>query len=96
MPNEYGHFQAKSHGISNLALADCVVRFRLFASVFEHCQRNDTRNDTRPKRLRERLIRVSQRQALLIDRSRWAARGGAVFDNDAFTRLDRLGLSRLS
>ena len=47
--NKDGPFQHNSHEASDLAFSDSFVGFRLFASVFRFCQRNDTRNVTRRK-----------------------------------------------
>src|SRR5437870_330278 len=51
-PNEDGRFQHNSYDVSELAFSDSFVGSCLFASVFEFCQRNDTRNDTRTECLR--------------------------------------------
>src|SRR6266513_397061 len=46
-PHEDGLFQCNSHTGCDLAFSDAVVGFRLFASVFGFCERDDTRNVTR-------------------------------------------------
>src|ERR1700704_6406781 len=50
-PNKDRRFQHNWHDVSELAISNFFVDSRLLASVFGFCQRNDTRNDTRPERL---------------------------------------------
>jgi hypothetical protein len=56
--NKDGPFSLKPHDPNDLAFSDSFVGFRLFASVFEFCQRNDTRNVTH----RESLLSFSRRE----------------------------------
>ena len=57
-PNEDGRVSRKPRGASNLAFSSSFVGFRLFASIFVLCQRNDTRNDTRRERLEFRSAKT--------------------------------------
>ncbi len=54
-PNRDRLFSRKPRGTSHLAFSSSFGGFRLFASVFVLCQRNDTRNDTRREGLRDFL-----------------------------------------
>jgi hypothetical protein len=51
---------------SDLPPLDDFVGFRLFASVFGFCQRNDTRNVTRRERLPSSLVRNSRLKTLSL------------------------------
>src|SRR5438128_2712009 len=52
-PKKDGPFQPNPYEASDLAFPDSFVGFRLFASVFRFCPRNDTRNVTRREGLPE-------------------------------------------
>jgi hypothetical protein len=80
--NKDGAFSLKPHDRSDLASSDPFVGFRLFASVCEFCQRNDTRNDTRENVLREDLRGCCTRAAVRIRRR-----------TDADLRFKREGIS---
>ena len=47
-PYKDGPISRKPRDPSDLASSDSFVGFRLFASIFGSCRRNDTRNVTRP------------------------------------------------
>jgi len=57
-PNEHGCFQRNARGVYDLAVSDSRRRSRVFASVCRFCQRDVTRNVTRPGALSQNCGRL--------------------------------------